>query len=197
MKVVFAIVACLVLGTLAKDHSMVSKDAPAMEVKEPTDLISKVETIPTTPTCSLRPTAVNEIAKLRLKHTDLKSHVAHEQSHAYARKQYITRMTGYLNTKIEELNKVKEELAQGEKWLKVSDQRLKSYTEKEKLIKLEDVLTCLTKTKESSEKNKASHEVAIKDLEKQKKEVSDALDKIKEDLKKVAGSSDSKPSAYL
>jgi len=183
MKVLFAIVSCLVLGTLAKSKG---------DGEEPKDLVAKVSQIPTTPTCSLRPMAVNEIAKLRLKYSDLQSHISREQTHAFSRKQYIKRMTAYLNSKIEELNTVKSELELEEKWLKVSDQRLKSYQQKEKLIKLEDVLKCLTKTRDVSEKNKASHDSAIEDLTKQKSEVEAALEKIKTDLKDAAGSTEAK-----
>lgn len=53
------------------------------------------------------------------------------------RKTYVEQMTSYLNDRIRELNKVKGELAQENKWIEVSNQRIAELAQKEKLIKLQ------------------------------------------------------------
>jgi len=52
-------------------------------------------------------------------------------------------MTVYLNDRIQELNKVKRELAQETRWLDLSSNRIFELEEREKLIKLQDVQSCL------------------------------------------------------
>lgn len=56
------------------------------------------------------------------------------------RKTYVEQMTSYLNDRIRELNKVKSELAQEERWIEVSNQRIAELAEKEKLIKMQGML---------------------------------------------------------
>merc|ERR1711935_490625 len=59
------------------------------------------------------------------------------------RKAYIEQMTAYLNDRIRELNKVKSELAEEVKWITVSQNRIQELAEREKLVKYQDILSCL------------------------------------------------------
>ena len=59
------------------------------------------------------------------------------------RKTYIEQMTSYLNDRIRELNKVKGELEQENKWIEVSNNRIAELAEREKLIKMQDIVSCL------------------------------------------------------
>jgi len=59
------------------------------------------------------------------------------------RKAYIEQMTSYLNDRIRELNKVKTDLAAEQKWIQISNARISELAQKEKLIKLQDVMTCI------------------------------------------------------
>lgn len=95
------------------------------------------------------------------------------------RKAYIEQMTSYLNDRIRELNKVKEDLAAEQKWIKISNARISELAAKEKLIKLEDVRSCIDAEKKRLEGESGSKTNSLKDLEAQTKALQDTIKNIK------------------
>jgi len=73
--------------------------------------------------------------------------VAVESRIVAKRKAYVEQMTNYLNERIRELNKVKSELAEELRWIDASEARIQELAEREKLVKMQDVLACLNTQK--------------------------------------------------
>lgn len=69
--------------------------------------------------------------------------IAREVIFMNRRKEYIQSMTTYLNERIRELNAVKADLEQEMKWIMASNKRIEELREREKLVKLQDVLNCM------------------------------------------------------
>jgi len=80
---------------------------------------------------------------LMLWHVHVPQSIMYEIQTMEKRKAYIEQMTAYLNDRIRELNKVKRDLAAEQKWIQVSNQRIAELAQKEKLIKLQDVMSCI------------------------------------------------------
>ncbi len=108
------------------------------------------------PDCSVRPQTIVEIKRMRLDaariaqmiQTEASSFFASRSAAAHARgalqviimekrKTYVESMTAYLNDRIRELNKVKDELAQENRWIAMSNQRIAELAKKEKLVKMQ------------------------------------------------------------
>jgi len=106
-------------------------------------LSTPVKQLPATPECSIRPQTVTEIQRMRESASKIAVMMQQETVIMNRRKTYVEQMTNYLNDRIVELNKVKSELAQETKWLDLSSNRIYELEEKEKLVKLQDIQSCL------------------------------------------------------
>jgi low affinity Fe/Cu permease len=102
-----------------------------------------IKTIPETPSCTIRGQTIFEIRKMRADAKQIGMAIMYEIQIMEKRKAYIEQMTSYLNDRIRELNKVKTDLAAEQKWIQISNARISELAQKEKLIKLQDVMTCI------------------------------------------------------
>jgi len=102
-----------------------------------------IRTIPETPSCTIRGQTIFEIRKMRADAKQIGMAIMYEIQIMEKRKAYIEQMTSYLNDRIRELNKVKTDLAAEQKWIQISNARISELAQKEKLIKLQDVMTCI------------------------------------------------------
>jgi len=100
-------------------------------------------TIPESPSCTIRGQTVFEIRKLRQDARALGQAIMFEVNIMEKRKAYVEEMTEFLNDRIRELNKVKIDFAAEQKWIQVSNARVSELAQKEKLIKLQDVQSCI------------------------------------------------------
>lgn len=105
--------------------------------------VSPTPTIPSTPSCTIRGQTVFEIRKMRADAKQIGMSIMYEIQTMEKRKAYVEQMTSYLNDRIRELNKVKRDLSAEQKWISVSNQRISELAQKEKLIKLQDVMSCI------------------------------------------------------
>jgi len=108
------------------------------------------------PDCSVRPQTISEIQRMRSSATKLRSGIQSEVSSMSKRKSYIEQMTGYINDRIRDLNKVKGELRDQLKWVEASNDRITELSEREKLVKHEDILACLQEDNDKMESKKKS-----------------------------------------
>jgi len=114
----------------------------------PSTFDTPTPTLPQAPDCTVRPQTVVEIQRMRESAGRIARMIAQEVVVMNKRKSYVEQMTTYLNDRIRELNKVKSELAEELRWISVSQNRISELAEKEKLIKLQDVLACLQADKD-------------------------------------------------
>lgn len=129
----------------------------AGEYSNPSAETKLVPTIPNTPQCTVRGQTIFEIRKMRADAKQIGVSIMYEIQTMEKRKAYIEQMTAYLNDRIRELNKVKRDLAAEQKWIGVSNQRIAELAQKEKLIKLQDVMACI-----KSEQSRLTGESATK-----------------------------------
>lgn len=109
----------------------------------PNTLSEPVPTIPSAPDCTVRPQTIVEIKRMRRSAARIAQMIQTEVAIMEKRKTYVEQMTAYLNDRIRELNKVKGELEQENRWIEVSNQRIAELAQKEKMIKMQDILSCL------------------------------------------------------
>jgi len=95
------------------------------------------------------------------------------------RKAFVEQMTSYLNDRIRELNKVKSELAEETRWIEVSTNRIQELAEREKLVKMQDILACLNNDKATLSSEAGTQSSTIKALQDQSKEVETHIKDIK------------------
>jgi cell division protein ZapA (FtsZ GTPase activity inhibitor) len=120
-----------------------------------------VATIPSTPSCTIRGQTIFEIRKMRADAKQIGMSIMYEIQTMEKRKTYIEQMTAYLNDRIRELNKVKRDLAAEQKWIQVSNSRISELAQKEKLIKLQDVMSCIKSESERLAGEKGSKTAAL------------------------------------
>jgi len=116
----------------------------------PSTLSTPIDPLPSTPDCSVRPPTVVEIQRMRESASKIAVMMQQETLIMDKRKTYVEQMTVYINDRIHELNKVKRELGQETRWLGLSSARITELEEKEKLIKLQDIQTCLNERTSAS-----------------------------------------------
>jgi len=109
----------------------------------PSTLTQLTPLIPIVPECPVSQTTVTEIQRMRQTASQIAQMIEAEVQIMTKRKVYVEQMSSYLNDRIRELNKVKSELAQETHWLEVSSSRIEELAQREKLVRLQDVLTCL------------------------------------------------------
>jgi len=131
----------------------------------PKTLTEQIQTIPNSPDCTVRPQTVVEIQRMRESASRIAQMIEAEVQIMNKRKAFVEQMTAYLNDRIRELNKVKGELAEETRWIEVSTNRIAELAEREKLVKMQDILACLTadtKTLSSESTAQASTITALK-----------------------------------
>jgi methyl-accepting chemotaxis protein len=130
-------------GQFGVDGAMLSNLPESGPYDNPATDIQPTPTIPSSPTCTVRGQTIFEIRKMRADAKQIGLSIMYEIQTMEKRKAYIEQMTAYLNDRIRELNKVKRDLAAEQKWIQVSNQRIAELAQKEKLIKLQDVMSCI------------------------------------------------------
>jgi len=129
--------------------------------------ITPTPTIPSSPTCTVRGQTIFEIRKMRADAKQIGLSIMYEIQTMEKRKAYIEQMTSYLNDRIRELNKVKRDLAAEQKWIQVSNQRIAELAQKEKLIKLQDVMSCIKNEQDRLMGERGTKTIAIQNMQKQ------------------------------
>lgn len=114
--------------------------------------------------CTVRPQTVLEVARMRKAAARIAMAIDTELGVMKKRKSYVEQMTSYLNDRIRELNKVKSDLQAETRWIELSNQRILQISEKEKLIKMQDVLSCLNGGKKSLDGSLKYKQNSIKEI---------------------------------
>lgn len=148
-----------------------------------------VPTIPSNPDCTVRPQTVVEIKRMRRSAARIAQMITTEVVIMEKRKTYVEQMTAYLNDRIRELNKVKGELDQEYKWVEVSNQRIAELAQKEKLIKMQDILSCLNEDSANLQGKKNTQAQEISAMQTQAAKLERNILEIKNNIRSVnAGS---------
>jgi len=155
----------------------------------PGTLSKPTPSIPSTPDCTVRPQTIVEIKRMRRAAARIAQMIQTEVIIMEKRKTYVEQMTAYLNDRIRELNKVKSELDQENRWIELSNQRIKELAEKEKLIKMEDILACLRNDQERLAGAKLSQTDAITQLTQKTNSIQQTINQIQMNIRSVAGNS--------
>jgi vacuolar-type H+-ATPase subunit I/STV1 len=145
----------------------------------PATLSEPVATIPSYPDCTVRPQTIVEIKKMRENAARIAQMIQTETFIMQKRKTYIEQMTSYINDRIRELNKVKGELEQETRWVQISSERINELAEKEKLIKMQDILSCLNQDSNRLQGEKQTQQSAISKLQSQATAIEASISKIK------------------
>lgn len=148
----------------------------------PKTLTERTPTIPNAPDCTVRPQTVVEIQRMRESASRIAQMIEAEVIIMNKRKAFVEQMTGYLNDRIRELNKVKSELAEETRWIEVSTNRIQELAEREKLIKMQDILACLNSGRSEMSAESNSQSSTITNLQAQAKEVEARIAKIKKSI---------------
>lgn len=149
--------------------------------------------IPTSPDCSIRPQTVLEVQRMRLSAARIAEAIQIEVGLMHQRKAYVEQMTAYINDRIRELNKVKTELTEEVRWIEVNSQRIKELSEREKLVKMEDILSCLKSDRNKLDGEKNMKQSAIADLEVKSKALQNSVASIKQTIAQVRNRQDLLP----
>jgi len=142
-------------------------------------LSSPISAIPSFPDCNVRPQTVVEIQRNRNSASKIAIMMQQETLIMNKRKAYVEQMTVYLNDRITEINKVKQELAQETRWLDLSSNRIAELEEREKLIKLQDVQSCLNEQTARSQGDAAAVTRSLGDIAAQATTVQNSINAIK------------------
>jgi DNA integrity scanning protein DisA with diadenylate cyclase activity len=152
-------------------------DNPAT-LSKPTPAIPHVS-----PDCTVRPQTIVEIKRMRRSAARIAQMIQTEVVIMEKRKTYVEQMTSYLNDRIRELNKVKQELEQETRWIEMSNQRIQELSQKEKLIKMQDILACLNADQDRLMGAKNSQTQAIADLQAQTHSLQTSIQAITDNVK--------------
>jgi len=147
--------------------------------------VAPTPTIPTNPDCTVRPQTVVEIKRMRRSAARIAQMIQTEVTIMEKRKTYVEQMTSYLNDRIRELNKVKSELDQEYRWIEVSNQRINELAEKEKLIKMQDILSCLHTDAQNLQGKKQTQVQEITAMQSQAAILERNIEKIKANINNV------------
>jgi len=151
-----------------------------------TDIVP-TPTIPSSPTCTVRGQTIFEIRKMRADAKQIGMSIMYEIQTMEKRKAYIEQMTAYLNDRIRELNKVKRDLAAEQKWIQVSNQRIAELAQREKLIKLQDVMSCIKSEQDRLAGERVTKSVAITTLSQQAQQLESNIQTIRTKMHTITG----------
>jgi len=152
----------------------------------PKTLTERTPTIPNSPDCSVRPQTVVEIQRMRESASRIAQMIEAEVQIMNKRKAFVEQMTTYLNDRIRELNKVKSELAEETRWIEVSTNRIQELAEREKLVKMQDILACLNGDKKTLSDESSAQASTIEALKSQSDAVSKRIADIKAKIEAAA-----------
>jgi len=99
--------------------------------------------IPMASECTVRPQTIIEIEKVRKSAAQLAANIGIEGNNIVKRKAYIEQMSTYLNDRIRDLNKVKQELAEELRWVQMTNEQINLLNAREKQMKLQDIMSCM------------------------------------------------------
>ena len=156
----------------------------------PKTLTERTPTIPNSPDCSVRPQTVVEIQRMRESASRIAQMIEAEVQIMNKRKSFVEQMTTYLNDRIRELNKVKSELAEETRWIEVSTNRIQELAEREKLVKMQDILACLNGDKKTLADESSAQASTIEALKSQSEAVSKRIAEIKAKIEAAAEGKD-------
>jgi len=152
----------------------------------PKTLTDRIATIPNSPDCSVRPQTVVEIQRMRESASRIAQMIEAEVQIMNKRKTFVEQMTTYLNDRIRELNKVKSELAEETRWIEVSTNRIQELAEREKLVKMQDILACLNGDKVNLSSETNAQKSTIEALKSQSEAVQKRIADIKAKIEAAA-----------
>lgn len=147
-----------------------------------------VRTIAETPTCTVRGQTIFEIRKMRADAKQIGLAIMYEIQVMEKRKTYVEQMTSFLNDRIRELNKVKVDLAAEQKWIAISNARISELAEREKLVKLQDVMTCIRNQQQKLSGESTSKVATLKTMNAQVQAVTASLNAIRSKINNIANS---------
>jgi hypothetical protein len=173
----------------------VSQPTPALATYLPTSGVfdnpatdtTPTNTIPSSPSCTIRGQTIFEIRKMRADAKQIGMSIMFEIQTMEKRKAYIEQMTAYLNDRIRELNKVKRDLAAEQKWIELSNQRISELAQREKLIKLQDVMSCIQDETERLQGENGSKAAALAAMSKQAAALQDSIKNIRKNMETITG----------
>jgi len=150
--------------------------------------ITPTKTLPETPSCTIRGQTIFEIRKMRADANQIGMAIMYEIQIMEKRKAYVEQMTSYLNDRIRELNKVKTDLAAEQKWIEVSNARITELAQKEKLIKLQDVMSCIKGEQHRLTGDATNKQNSIKSLNTQASAITANINSIKTKIDQIIAS---------
>jgi len=130
------------------------------------DLTNFANAIPVASECTVRPQTIIEIEKVRKSAAQLAANIGIEGSNIAKRKTYIETMSAYLNERIRDLNKVKQELAEELRWVQMTNEQINLLNAREKQMKLQDILSCMNADKRSLTGKKKEQEAMVAAMKK-------------------------------
>jgi len=171
-------------------YGYVSESTP---FDNPATLTQPIPSIVSTPFCTIRPQTVVEIQRMRESAGRIAQMIESEVQIMNKRKTYIEQMTAYLNDRIRELNKVKSDLAEESRWIELSTNKIEELAQREKLIKMQDILACLNADQSKLTGEQSAKFETIKQLQDASKAINDKINFLKNSVNRpaVGGSSSS------
>jgi len=145
----------------------------------PSTLSALTPLLPSTPDCTVRPQTIIEIQRMRAQSHRIAQLIDQEVVIMGKRKAYVEQMTAFLNDRIKELNMVKEQLKDELQWIEVSQNKIQELAEREKLVKLQDILTCLNQDSKNMAGDTAMKSQTISTLNTQADTIKKKIDTIK------------------
>jgi len=192
-------ISALEIGAQVKQLDVGSYVPEAGPYDNPATDITPTPTIPSSPSCTVRGQTIFEIRKMRADAKQIGLSIMYEIQTMEKRKAYIEQMTTYLNDRIRELNKVKRDLAAEQKWIQVSNQRISELAQKEKLIKLQDVMSCIKNEQEKLMGERGTKTQAITAMAKQASQLENNIKSIRAKMEAITaghGGGESSGSAF-
>lgn len=114
-------------------------------------LTNYANAIPVTQECTVRPQTVIEIQKVRKSAAQMAATITLETTNIAKRKAYIEQMSTYLNDRIRDLNKVKQELLEELRWVDKTNEEIQYLNQKERQMKVQDILKCMKNGQRANE----------------------------------------------
>ncbi len=151
----------------------------------PTVPSEELPLIPSVAKCEVRPESVFEINRLRVSAQNIKQAIGAEIGNMAVRKEFVVKMTNYINDRIMELNSVKRAIKQEEEWLAASKGKIMYLHATEKMIKTEDIMTCLQRLDAYKGQMEIPVAEAVKKLEEQKEELKKEVEEWETKIKAV------------
>jgi len=135
------------------------------------DLTNFANAIPVASECTVRPQTIIEIEKVRKSAAQLAANIDIEGNNIAKRKAYIEAMSAYLNERIRDLNKVKNELAEELRWVEMTNEQINLLNAREKQMKLQDILACMNNDKRQMSGKTKEQAVMVAAMKKSSEEV--------------------------